>query len=163
VLSLLQPAGTWSARHARFVTALLVLVFAGGSAEMARVPHFVTFTDPHAVPEPYASIAIADSQSPVPVVYHPETAQPRATLLKAAMPSAPRVSPTLQPLSLRKAHAMKQRRHSRMPHAAAAVSAAGRANPYRGRLVQAFYVLPNQFSPSYAAIRFADGWLIVQL
>jgi beta-lactamase regulating signal transducer with metallopeptidase domain len=163
VLSLLQPASTWPARHARFVTALLVLVFAGGGAVMARMPHFVTFTDAHAVPESYASIPVADSQSPVPVVYHPETAQPRATLLKAVMPSALHVSPTLQPLPLRKAHGMKQRRHSRMPRAAAAASAAGRANPYRGRLVQAFYVLPDQFSPSYAAVRFADGWLIVQL
>jgi hypothetical protein len=164
VLSLLQPASTWPARHARFVTALLVLVFAGGGAEMARMPHFVTFTDAHAVPEPYASNAVADSQSSVPIVYHSETAQPRATLLKAVMPSAPRVSPTLQPLPLRKAHAMKQRRrHSRMLRAAVAASAAGRANPYRGRLVQAFYVLPDQFSPSYAAVAFADGWLIVQL
>jgi beta-lactamase regulating signal transducer with metallopeptidase domain len=164
VLSLLQPASTWSARHARFVTALLVLIFAGSGAVMARMPHFVTFTDAHAVPEPYASIAVADSQSPVPVVYHPETAQPRATLLKAVMPSAPRVSPTLQPLPLRKTHAMKQRQqHSRMLRAAAAASVAGRANPYRGRLVQAFYVLPDEFSPSYAAVRFADGWLIVQL
>jgi bla regulator protein blaR1 len=163
VLSLLQPASTWSARHARFVTALLVLVFAGVGAEMARVPHFVTFTDAHAVPESYASIPVADSQSAVPIVYHPETVQPRATLLKAVMPSAPRVSRTLQPLPLRKAHAVKQRRHSRMLRAAAATSAAGRANPYRGRLVQAFYELPDQFSPSYAAVRFADGWLIVQL
>jgi hypothetical protein len=24
-------------------------------------------------------------------------------------------------------------------------------------------VLPNEFSPSYAAVPFADGWLIVQL
>jgi beta-lactamase regulating signal transducer with metallopeptidase domain len=164
VLSLVQPANTWSARHAGFVTALLVLVFAGTGAEMARVPHFVTFTDAHAVPESYASIPVADSRSSVPVVYHPETAQPRATLLKAVMRSAPRVSPTLQPLPLRKAHALKQRRrHSPMLRAAAAASVAGRANPYRGRLVQAFYVLPNEFSPSYAAVRFADGWLIVQL
>jgi beta-lactamase regulating signal transducer with metallopeptidase domain len=163
VLSLLQPASTWSARHARFVTALLVLIFAGGGAVMARMPHFVTFTDARSVPESYASIPVGDSQSAVPVVYHPETAQPLATLLKTVMPSAPRVSPTLQPLPLRKAHAMKQRRHSRMLRAAAAAPAAGRANPYRGRLVQAFYVLPDQFSPSYAAVRFADGWLIVQL
>jgi beta-lactamase regulating signal transducer with metallopeptidase domain len=161
VLSLLQPASTWSARHARFVTALLVLVFLGGGAVMARVPHFVAFTNAHAVPESYASIAVADSHSSVPVVYHPETAEPQATLLKAVMRSAPRVSPTLQPLPLRKAHGMKQRRHSRMLRAATAASVA-RANPYRG-IVQAFYVLPDEFSPSYAAVRFADGWLIVQL
>ena len=164
VISLVQPASNWSARRARFVTALLVLVFAGGGAVMARMPHFVTFADAHAVPESYASINVADSQSSVPIVYHPETAQSRATLLKAVMPSTPRVSPTLQPLPIRKAHATKQRRrHSRMPRAVAAASAAGRANPYRGRLVQPFYVLPAEFSPSYAAFRFADGWLIVQL
>ena len=164
VLSLVQPANTWSARHARFVTALLVLVFAGGGAVMARVPHFVTFTNAHAVPESYASIAVADSHSSVPVVYHPETAQPQATLLKAVMRSAPRVSPALQPLPLRTAHPMKQRRrHSRLLRAAAAAPVPGRANLYHARLVQAFYVLPDEFSPSYAAVAFGDGWLIVQL
>jgi hypothetical protein len=46
---------------------------------------------------------------------------------------------------------------------AAAGSAPTEANPYNGRLVRAVYVLPDEFSPSYAAVAFADGWVIVQL
>jgi beta-lactamase regulating signal transducer with metallopeptidase domain len=163
VLSLLQPASTWSSRHARFATALLVLVLAGGGAEMTRVPHFVTFIDAHAVSESHASVAVVDSQSAVPVVYHPETAQPRATLLKAVMRPSPPLARTLQPFPLRKAHASKRRQHPRMLPVAAGRSAPTEANPYNGRLVRAVYVFPDEFSPSYAAVAFADGWVIVQL
>lgn len=163
VLSLLQPASTWSSRHARLATALLVLVLAGGGAEMARVPHFVTFTGAHTVPQSYGSVAVADSQAAVPVAYHPETALSRATLLKAVMRPAPPVAPTLRPLPQRKAHATKRRQHLRMLPVAAAGSAPTEANPYNGRLVRAVYVLPDEFSPSYAAVAFADGWVIVQL
>jgi beta-lactamase regulating signal transducer with metallopeptidase domain len=163
VLSLLQPASTWSSRHARLATVLLVMVVAGGGAEMARVPHFVTFTDAHAAPESHAAVAGADSQSAIPVVYHPETAQPRPTLLKAVMRPAPSIARTLQSLPLRKAHATKRRQRPRMLPVAAGDFAQREANPYNGRLVRAVYVLPNEFSPSYAAVAFADGWLIVQL
>jgi beta-lactamase regulating signal transducer with metallopeptidase domain len=163
VVSLLQPANTWSSHHARCATVLLVLVLAGCGAEMARVPHFVTFTDSYPVPTPDASVAVADSQSAVPVVYHPETAQPRATLLKAVMRPASPIARALQPLPLRKAHAMKRRQHPRMLPAAARAFAPREANPYNGKLVQAVYVLPDEFSSSYAAIAFADGWLIVKL
>ena len=165
ILSLLQPASAWSSRPARFATALLVLVIAGSAVEMARVPHFVTFADPHPVPESHASAAVADSQSAVPVVYS-ETGQPRATLLKAVMDPAPRLGPARQALPrqpLRKAHAVKLRhQHPRMLPAAARASAR-ETNPHSGRLVQAVYVLPDEFSPSYAAVAFANGWLIVQL
>jgi hypothetical protein len=164
-MSLLQPADAWSSRPARFATALLVLVITGSAVEMARVPHFVTFADPHPVPESHASAAVADSQSAVPVVYS-ETVQPRATLLKAVMNPAPRLEPARQALPrqpLRKAHAVKLRhQHPRMLHAAARASAR-ETNPHSGRLVQAVYVLPDEFSPSYAAVAFANGWLIVQL
>jgi beta-lactamase regulating signal transducer with metallopeptidase domain len=168
IFSLLQPASTWSSRHARFATVLLVLVLAACGVEMARVPHFVTFTNAHAVPEPYASVAVADSQSAVPVAYRPETAQPRATLLKVVMRPTRRPGPhaalKLRQQPLRKARALKLRRqHSRMVLPVAPASVPGRANPYRARLIQAVYVLPTEFSPSYAAVAFADGWLIVQL
>jgi beta-lactamase regulating signal transducer with metallopeptidase domain len=168
IFSLLQPASTWSSRHVRFATALLIMVLAGGGAEMARVPHFVTFTDAHAVPEPYASVAVADSQSALPVVYHPEIAQPRATLLNAVMRPARRppqpAAMKLQQQPRHNARALKLRRqHSRMVLTVAPASVPGRVNPYSGRLVEAVYALPNDFSPSYAAVAFADGWLIVRL
>ena len=166
ILSLLQPASTWSSRPARFATALLVLVITGSAVEMARVPHFVTFADPHTVPESHASAAVADSQSAVPVVYS-ETVQPRATLLKAVMDPAPHSETARQALPrqpLRKAHAVKLRhqQHPRMLPVAARASAR-ETNLNSGRLFQAVYVLPDEFSPSYTAVAFANGWLIVQL
>lgn len=166
VLSLVQPANAWSTRRARFATLLLVLVLAGGSAEMARVPHFVTFADSPGVPGPRASATVTYSQPAVPVVYR-ETAQPRATLLKAVMRPArgPESSAArkLRQQSLRKARGVKLRQQPRMVLTAAETSARAAGNPDSGRVVRAVYVLPNEFSPSYAAVPFADGWLIVQL
>jgi hypothetical protein len=163
VRSLVQPAKTWSSRHARFATVLLVLVLAGGGAEMARVPHFVTFADSPSVPAPRAS---AYSQPAVPVVYR-ETSQPRATLLKAVMRPArdPESSAArkLREQSLRKVRAVKLRQQPRMVLTSAGTSAGVPERPNSGRVFRAIYVLPDEFSPSYAAVPFADGWLIVQL
>src|ERR1700751_3778281 len=123
VLSLIEPAGTWSRRHARFAAVLLGLVLAGGGVEMARVPHLWTISAAHATPAPHKSKAVADSPSAVPVVYR-ETAQPRATLLKAVMRPAhrPELSGTPQLRQpQRKARAAKQRRQqARMVSAPAA-------------------------------------------
>jgi hypothetical protein len=46
---------------------------------------------------------------------------------------------------------------------AAETSARAAGNPDSGRVVRAVYVLPDEFLPSYAAVPFANGWLIVQL
>ena len=166
VLSLVQPANTWSPRHARFATVLLLLVLAGGSAEMARVPHFVTFADSPGMPAPGASATVAYSQPAVPVVYR-ETSQPRATLLKAVMPPACRseslAARKLRQQPLRKARGVKLRQQPRMVLTAAGTSSRTTGNPERGRVVHTVYVLPDEFSPSYAAVPFANGWLIVQL
>jgi bla regulator protein blaR1 len=167
VLSLLQPANTWSSRHARFATALLILLVAGCGAEMARVPHLVTFADAHSAGEPHTTAAVTDSQSAVPAVYS-DTAQPRATLLKAVMRPAPAaespVAQTLRQPTVSKAQVAKQQRpHHGMLRAAARTAGVERTNPYGGKPIQAVYVLPDAFSPSYAAVSFADGWLIVQL
>jgi beta-lactamase regulating signal transducer with metallopeptidase domain len=168
VLSLLQPANTWSSRHAKFATVLLVLVLAGGGAEMARVPHFVTFADPHAVSAQNASVTAAYSQSAVPVVYR-GTAQPQPKLLKAVMRPAhgPELSASaaraVRQQRLRKARTVKLRQQPRIPLALDAASVRGAANPSGGRLVQAVYMLPAEFTPSYVTIPFAGGWLIVQL
>jgi beta-lactamase regulating signal transducer with metallopeptidase domain len=168
VMSLLQPAGTWSSRHARIATGLLILVLAGSGVEMARAPHFVTFADSHAVPAEHASATVAYSQAAVPVVYR-ENAQPRATLLKAVMGPArgPELSasaarpPRQQPP--RKARTVKLRHQPRMVLTAAGTAARTAESPDSGRVIPAVYVLPEEFSPSYAAVPFGDGWLIVQL
>ena len=166
VLSLVQPAGSWPSNHARFATALLVLTLAVGGTEMARVPHLVTFADTYAAPQPDASVAVPDSRSVVPVVYR-DTAPTRATLLKAAMRPASgaksSAARTLHP-PLHKVRTAKLRRQ--LPHmllTAAPASVQKRDHLQSGRLVRTVYVLPDEFSPSFAAVSFADGWLIVQL
>jgi beta-lactamase regulating signal transducer with metallopeptidase domain len=166
VLSLVQPASTWSSRQARFATVLLVLLLAGGSAEMARVPHFVTFADSPSVPVPRASATVAYSQPTVPVVYR-ETSQPRATLLKAVMRPArdPESSAArkLRQQPLPRARGVKLRQQPRMVFTSTGTSARVPEGPDTRRVVRAIYVIPDEFSPSYAAVPFADGWLIVQL
>lgn len=164
ILSLVQPATPWSSRHARFATVLLALMLAGAGVEMARVPHFVTFADSPAVPRAFATVSY--SQPAVPVVYH-EAAQPRTTLLKATMRPARNpessVARKLRQQPLRKALGMKLRQQPRMVLTAAGTYARTVEKPDSGRVVRALYVLPDEFSPSYAALPFADGWLIVQL
>jgi beta-lactamase regulating signal transducer with metallopeptidase domain len=168
VLSLLQPANTWSSRHARFASVLLILALAGCGVEMARMPHLVTFADSHAAFAPIVSITATYSQSAVPVVYR-ETAEPRATLLKAVVRPAhgPELSASaaraLRQQPPRKPRAVKLRRQPRMVLTAAGASARTAESPGSGRVVHAVYVLPDEFSPSYAAVPFGDGWLIVQL
>jgi bla regulator protein blaR1 len=168
VLSLLQPANTWSSRHARFASVLLILALAGCGVEMARMPHLVTFADSHAAFAPSVSITATYSQSAVPVVYR-ETAEPRATLLRAVVRPAhgPELSAwsrrALRQQQRRKARAVKLRQQPHMLLTAAETSARTAESPDSGRLVQAVYVLPDEFTPSYATIPYADGWLIVQL
>ena len=165
VFTLLEPAGAWSSRHARLATGSLVLVLAIGGIGMGRVPHLVTFGDAYTTAQPGASLAVRSSGSVVPVVYR-ETAPSRAVLLKTMMRPAYGTKSSharaLQP-SLRRAHAVKPRRqHPRMLLTTARVSVEGRPSSQAGRLVRAVYVQP-EFSPSFAAVPFADGWLIVQL
>jgi beta-lactamase regulating signal transducer with metallopeptidase domain len=165
VFSLLEPAGAWSSRHARLATASLVLVLAIGGVGMARAPHLITFGDAYSAAQPGAAAAVHTSESIVPVVYR-ETAPSRATLLKTTMRPASGTKSSharaLQP-SLHRAHAVKPRRqHPRMLLTTARVSVEGRPSSPSGRLVRTVYVQP-EFSPSFAAVPFADGWLIVQL
>jgi beta-lactamase regulating signal transducer with metallopeptidase domain len=166
VLTLLQPAGTWSARHGRLAAVLFAVVLAGGAAEMAHMPHFVTFVDAHAKPERAAAAAVQEFQSATPVVYQ-ATAQPRATLVKAVLRpvrTQELSAPTLRLQPQRKARAVKTRRQQPgvLPIAVRR-PAETTQSPHSGRIVRALYVFPNEFSPSYAAVPFADGWLIVQL
>jgi hypothetical protein len=88
-------------------------------------------------------------------------------LLKAVMRPArgPESSAArkLRQQSLRKARGVKLRQQPRMVLTAAGTSARSAENPDNGSVVRTVYVLPDEFSPSYAAVPFADGWLIVQL
>ncbi len=165
VFSLLEPAGAWSSRPARLATGSLVLVLAICGVGMARVPHLVTFGEAYTAAQPGASAAVRNSDPVVPVVYR-ETTPSRAMLLNTVMRPASGTKSSyaraLQP-PLHRAHAAKPRRQRpRILLTTARVSVEREPISQTGRLVRTVYVQP-EFSPSFAAVPFADGWLIVQL
>ena len=167
VHSLLRPAHKMSPLRARLSVALICIGLGIGAVQMARVPRFLSFTD-------VATVSIADATSPasnsmsaraIPVAYR-AAAQSHATLLKAVMPS---------------------RRAQRLPHMPSPGMKlqkvrAARA-PQRPRVVLTTFEIPEgrprlradalhdssgnvtspRSSPSYAAVEFGDGWLILQL
>jgi hypothetical protein len=101
-------------------------------------------------------------------VTHSTVEQPHATLLKAVLPASPK------PRMLRLAKpVVKQPRQAEL-HAANAVvepqqprmvltTATIQSGDFSFTSVRAVYTMPAGSSPSYAAVRFGDGWLIVQL
>jgi beta-lactamase regulating signal transducer with metallopeptidase domain len=175
VHSLLRPVRTMSPLQARVSIALLSLGLAGGAVEMARAPRLVSFTEAVSAPVVEAAAPVIESAAAVraiPVTYqpatHPTVEQPHATLLKAVLPASPK------PRTLRPAKAaVKQPRQAEL-HAANAVvepqqphmvltTATIQSGNFSFTSVRAVYAMPAGPSPSYAAVPFGDGWLILQL
>ena len=148
VQSLLRPMRTMSPLQARASIALLTLGLATGAAEMARAPHLIAFTDAITAPIQQAATTITQQTThALPVVYTP-TSQPHETLLKAVMP---------QPATPKTTRARK-------PHNQPSVIQTTMRQPVaRNRdTLHPAYVLTD-FTPSYAAVPFGNGWLIIQL
>jgi len=161
---LLRPARNMSPLHARFAIALICAGLGVGAVQMARAPRLLSFSDP-AVPTPIIEAATtvpatAGAQS-LPVVYRQE-AQPHAALVNAVLPlhkshrAAHKSGRGIQ--LLRNAHITKLNRKPRiilttveLPNYGPS-SSAGPA-----------YIQPIRLSPSYAAVPFGDGWLVIQL
>ena len=141
---------------------------------MARAPRLISFTE--AVSAPVAEAA-APVMSPaaaqvLPVVYHPTgyqtAAQPHATLLKAVMPAAktPRVIPLSKPVMRKprqaEVHTVQAVSEPPQPHMVL-TTATMQSDSFSFTSVRAVYSMPTESSPSFAAVPFGDGWLIVQL
>jgi hypothetical protein len=136
--------------QARASITLLTLGLATGAAEMARAPHLISFTDAAdtiAAPIQQAAAVTISQLAPhaIPVSFT-QTEQPHETLLKAVMP---------QPTT--KSRARKPHSQPRLILTTTPQPTARTRNSYR----QA-YILTD-FSPSYAAVPFGNGWLIIQL
>jgi hypothetical protein len=167
VYSLLQPMRTMSPLQARASIVLLSLGLAGGAVGMARVPAFVSFTD--AIPPPLERVATSTANpttvQTLPMAYR-QTAQPHATLLKAVLTSSKtrRVAPKpvitqSLPTKLRNVSAAKLPQEPYM-----VLTTAEMQNRRSNRkALRQVYVVSTEFSYSYAAVPFADGWLIIQL
>jgi beta-lactamase regulating signal transducer with metallopeptidase domain len=165
VHSLLRPTRNMSPLLVRLSITLICLGLGVSAVEMARFPHLVSFADP-VTTAPVAEIAIPApdpaTMHELPVVYRSD-AQPHPTMQNAVLtlhkahrtphrPSrgvqplrsnAPTASPSRQPRVVLTALEIQHRQASFV------------AGPV--------YTQPTQFAPSYAAIPFGDGWLVIQL
>jgi beta-lactamase regulating signal transducer with metallopeptidase domain len=173
VQRLLHPIGTLSPLQASATLLLAAGTLALGSLAMLHAPTLIAFTTSVA---PAANLAAHPSASPtiasVPVVYR-ETVEPRATLLSARLadhPTSRRSAPSAHPRTSfiydAMAPASRQPRSqmilTKQEHSSRTVTTL----PIRrvsADTLRPVYLISNDFSPTYAAVPFGNGWLIVQL
>jgi beta-lactamase regulating signal transducer with metallopeptidase domain len=171
---LLHPIGKLSPLHASATFLLAAGTLVLGSVAMLHTPTLIAFTTPA------VTLAANSSPSPtvasVPVVYR-ETTRPHATLLNAKLtpsraprkptPAAHPFDPDFAPYINAAAAPAAVTPHSHMvltmqqqPVQPAAKLHTRRVSADTFRPV---YLISNDFSPTYAAVPFGNGWLIVQL
>ena len=149
--TLLRPMRTMSPLQARASIAVLTLGLATGAVEMARAPHLISFTDTISAPIQQAATTISQPTAHAIPVSFMQTSQPHETLLKAVMPQP------ATPKTAHKTHSQPRLIQTSTPQP----TVRGQYRPRRVS-VQATYILTD-FSPSYAAVPFGNGWLIIQL
>jgi beta-lactamase regulating signal transducer with metallopeptidase domain len=170
---LLNPVHRLSPLQTKFAAVLLGLVLAGGGLEMARAPQLVSFADSSSAPLLQASTSVVRSRiapTAVPAMYR-DASRPHATLVDAVMPArnshplSPAVSTRRRRVTthLHKAHVTGVPKQPGLLLTTASVPSERFASDSREQIVRTLYVLPTGFPPSYAAVAFRDGWLIIQL
>jgi beta-lactamase regulating signal transducer with metallopeptidase domain len=175
VQTLLRPTRRMSSLHARVSVALFGLGLVAGSVEMSRVPRFVSFAYPASAPlvERADVVGTPRDASPVVPAASLRTHQSRLRLVQASLP----ISSVPRPIATRPTAWMASSQSS--PIGLQALPAGSRprvvlaAATYRPAKLHTRYArrksprpitaMRISFSPSYAAIPFADGWLLIQL
>jgi BlaR1 peptidase M56 len=163
VHNLLRPARNMSRLQARLSMALICFGLGMCAVEMARVPRLFSFTE--AAVAPIAEVVDA-APSPaiphaLPVIYR-QAAQPNATMLNAVLTKhevhrAPRKS----------SHEVHPRRNPRrttlvrQPRVILTTLTIQARRPSFD--ASSVYPQAIRYSPTYAAVPFANGWLIIQL
>jgi beta-lactamase regulating signal transducer with metallopeptidase domain len=155
---LLKPSGRISRIRTGVTSALICIGLIIGGVGMAASPRMLSFTD---APTPVAQSSdietVSTTARPIPVIYRP-TANVHPVLLKAS------VTHRKAHRSVHKAVPQTQLRNVR-------AAATKRSQP---RLILTTFTLQTNesngarsvsphFSPAYAAVRFEDGWLVIQL
>jgi len=165
VHTLLSPICKLSPAYTRASIAAFTVALTAGTVELAHAPHLVSFANP-VVPMASGADTVFRSTAPtsaIPVVYKQDASnQPHATLLKATIPSGnpsakstsnsstkPAPKQSHRPGPIKQPQMLRTSTHQRVPDV-------------RNNTVRAYYVT-TEFSPTYAAVPFGDGWLIVQL
>jgi beta-lactamase regulating signal transducer with metallopeptidase domain len=161
---LLRPARTMSPLHARFAIAFICVGLGVGAVQMARAPRLFSFAD-SAIATPIAGrsnpMPDPSTTQELPVVYRQE-AQPRAAMLNAALtvhkPRRAAHKSRHGRQSSANVHTTKLNRQPRIILTTIEMRDYG-PGPDAGRVdTQSI-----RFSPSYAALPFGDGWLVIQL
>jgi beta-lactamase regulating signal transducer with metallopeptidase domain len=160
VHSLLKPMRQMSVMHARVSVAVLGVGLAGGAVEMARAPRLISFTDAVATPVAEA-VAVPPHTAAVPVVYR-ETGQGRAVLLKATLPAPSKKSARVRTMPARMSQVVASQPREILTRAAVPEPTVQHYRQMQGER-QSAETLSIEFSSSYAAVPFGDGWLIIQL
>jgi hypothetical protein len=171
VHSILRGGREMSRTQARVVMGVLVLGLLGGSAELARCPQLVSFSQA-ALPVSASAQSVATSRASgyQDVAFHPAGNAQGAheTLLKASMPVSRGSLPASQmaPKLRRTTHAQTSQR-ARQGRAGAQQTrhlVVLTSWDERGRQRMVFAVTEGrEISTSYAAVPTAGGWLVIQL
>lgn len=162
---LLRPTRNMSPLHAKFAIALICAGLGVGAVQMAKAPRLFSFTDP-VIPTlnaEAASPALAPpaEQEMIPVVYRQE-AQPHAALVNAALTAHKPHRATRKSKRGIQPHGNTQTtRLNRQPRIVLTTVDFSTYGPSSS--AGPAYLQPIRFSPSYAAVPFGDGWLVIQL
>jgi beta-lactamase regulating signal transducer with metallopeptidase domain len=183
VRTLLAPMRSISPLQTRASLALLSIALLAGAAEIARAPRFVAFTEINpaealasGIPSSI-STALPSGVKVVPAAYElPANAQPgqdRSTVRKISrriVAPRPRLQqPLLTEASITSPASNELSAGSNaqpQPHAVLTSATQATANQSRRahlrRTAEPVYAV-DDFSPTYAALPFGDGWIIIQL
>ena len=163
VHTMLKPVAALSPAYARVSLAGLTVILGAGAFQLTHAPHLVSFVN---VPNTHLATGVDTVYRPtvtapaVPVMYksaaHAET-QPHPTLLKATLPVAKPTAVISKPVPRK----TTPRTPAKLQQPRVLRTAYQLDPPRRGN-AQTYYVT-TEFSPSYAAVPFGDGWLIIQL
>jgi beta-lactamase regulating signal transducer with metallopeptidase domain len=169
VQRLLHPTGPLSPLQASATFLLAAGTLALGSLAMLHTPTLIAFNTPVALA---ANPSTSPTLASVPVAFR-EAAQPHATLVNAKLtprrtPRKPApAAPSLELTTAETAAPAYVTPHSHMILTMQQQPAQPAARPLTRRVsadtLRPVYLISNDFSPTYAAVPFGNGWLIVQL
>jgi hypothetical protein len=168
VHSILRGGEGMGRTQARILMGVLVVALLSGSAELARCPEFVSFSSQNESPaaevvqslRPTAGYQAASFR--IPAAKNNQTVAAHETLLKASMPVDRGTDPTIQiaPKHRGVSAARSKQNHVRMRQARGLTVLTSWEEEAPSRRV---FAEERLIFTSYAAVRIAGGWLVIQL
>ena len=166
VHSILRGGEGMGRTQTQVVMGVLVLALLSGSAELARCPEFVSFSSQNAspaakvVPSLRSTAGYQAASFRMPAANNNQAVAAHETLLKASMPVDRGTDPMIQIPPKRGVSAHTKQNHVRMRQARGltVLTSWEEEAPSRGVFAEEHVIFT-----SYAAVRVAGGWLVIQL